>query len=118
MWINHRVWEATQVQIAQAAVSLGQALAREDVLKQQNKAWQVNLDWMRTRVNQLEHERAQILFNYTGVKVAVPEVTKASPDFHGSPLTEAFCFSDMGDKEAERQGIKWDSEGNLVYDNK
>ena len=83
-------------------------------LAEQNKVLQVNLDWLRTRVNQLEHERAQLIFNYMGVKIAVPEIqTVKQDDVH--PLNAIPHFNDVGDAEANRLGIGWDQEGRVAY---
>jgi len=107
MWISRDMFEKL---IASRNLETGRA----NTLTEQNKVLQVNLDWLRTRVNQLEHERAQLLFNYTGVKVAVPEIQR-TVETPVHPLTELPSFADIGDAEAKRQGIEWDAEGHVIY---
>ena len=110
MWINRQTYE----HLVFDGVKRNEE-AR--VLDAQNRVLQVNLDWLRVRVNQLEHERAQLLFNYTGVKVAVPEIQRA-PETLVHPLNKLPSFADVGEAEAVRLGIEWDSEGHVVYKDK
>ena len=110
MWINRQTYE----HLVFDGVKRNEE-AR--VLDAQNRVLQVNLDWLRVRVNQLEHERAQLLFNYTGVKVAVPEIQRA-PETPVHPLNELPSFADVGEAEAARLGIEWDAEGHVIYKDK
>lgn len=90
------------------------AEAESGILKQQNAVLRTQLEWLVLRVTQLEKERAQLLFNYTGVKVEFPVVeqeTKTSFD----PMAQIPDFNDMGDALAKAHGIAWDSEGRVVY---
>ena len=107
MWINRKTFDEILHERSQY-----QGVAQ--ALEQQNRVLQVNLDWLRTRVNQLEHERAQLIFNYMGVKIAVPEIqTVKQDDVH--PLNAIPHFNDVGDAEANRLGIGWDQEGRVAY---
>ena len=114
MWINRRSYE----RLVQVIHNLEKSIASSEGIRQtyaeQNKVLQVTLDWLRVRVNQLEHERAQLLLNYTGVKIIVPEIQK-SPEPKERSSNEAFSFSGLNDEEAARQGITWDEYGNVVY---
>jgi hypothetical protein len=85
-------------------------------LAEQNKALQVSIDWFRVRISQLEMERAQLLFNYTGVKVPVATIERA-PDTESvaEKLNRVPSFEDLGDREAARLGVEWDSFGELKY---
>jgi hypothetical protein len=83
------------------------------VLSEQNRALQTTIDWLRVRVNQVEKERAQLLFNYTGVKIETPSIEAAPPSGH--PLNQVPHFNDVGDKEAARLGITWNPDGTLHY---
>ena len=108
MWIN-------RVEFLELVADRADAESEARTIAEQNKVLAVNLDWLRTRVNQLEHERAQLLWNYTGVKVAVPQIQQVDGVAGNHPLAEMPSFNDMGDAEAKRQGIEWDSEGRVVY---
>ena len=116
MWINRHSYDHLVALIHNLEKSIASSEGIRQTYAEQNKVLQVNADWMRVRVNQLERERAQLIFNYMGIKVDVPEVQKA-PEIHATPLNEAL-FADMGDKEAVRQGIGWDEDGNLRYQEK
>lgn len=85
------------------------------VLAQQNTALQVSLDWMRVRVNQVETERAQLLFLYTGVKVPVPTIAPAPQENPHAMLGAAVHFDDVGDEEASKLGLSWNSDGTVKY---
>lgn len=84
-------------------------------LELQNRAMQTTQDWLRTRVTQLEKERAQLLFNYTGVKVPVPEIQPAYDHLSEHKFNEMPSFNDVGDIEAARLGIEWNAGGEIVY---
>lgn len=87
------------------------------MLGEQNKVLQVNLDWMRARLNQVEHERAILLETYMGVKVPVPTLRQETVfDAAGiRGLNPEALFADIGDKEAERLGVGWNMNGEIVY---
>lgn len=87
-------------------------LAEARTLTTQNQALTTTLDWLRVRVTQLELERAQLLWNYTGVKVPTPTITHTATDT--VPLTPP-NFQDIGDAEAAKQGIEWADDGTLLY---
>ena len=109
MWITRKTFEDTRLDLAKHHEECR-------VLAAQNHVLQVNLDWLRTRVNQLEMERAQLLWNYIGVKVPVPEIQRVQdPQDPVHPLNELPSFADVGDKEAARLGIGWDAEGRVAY---
>ena len=92
------------------------------VLSDECRFLRTTLDWMRIRLTQIERERAQMLFTYTGVKVE-------SPAFEREPLpgpsrgnvsdilSAVQHFEDVGDKEAGSLGIAWHPDGTLNYGN-
>ena len=86
------------------------------VLSEQLRAWQTTMDWMRVRLNQIEAERAQLLFNFLGVKILTPTIAPAhevapQPDMLGATIH----YGDIGDEEAAKQGISWAPDGTVVY---
>jgi len=88
------------------------------VLDQQNKVLQVNLDHFRIRANQIEKERAQLIFHALGVKIPTPEIHRVEPVFDSGsthPFSESDIFNGLSDTEAAAQGVDWDAEGRLVY---
>ena len=95
------------------------------VLSEQNHFLRTTLDWMRVRLTQVEHERALMIYNYTGVKVKSPSFEKETENIPGTNMRQgsvsdalqasATLFADVGDAEAAKQGIIWDEFGNVSY---
>lgn len=97
------------------ALVIAQTEAR--ILSEQNAILRTNLDNARIRLNQIEKERAAMLYAATGAKVSVPEFvqtpTKASA-LHNM-LSALPPLEDMGDEAAERMGVGWNSDGTLKF---
>ena len=109
MWLDRKLWDDLRLEHAKAHTE-----AR--VLSEQNRALQTTLDWMRGRVNQVEHERAQMLFNFTGVKIASPVIeTYAPPPRLEEILGATSHFDDVGDGPAAKLGIDWNPDGTVTY---
>jgi hypothetical protein len=108
MWISRKTYDDLRLDAAKCnAVCTEQARTIATL--------QATLDWFRVRITQLEIERAQLLFNYTGVKVPTPEIQRA-PD-PGQQLHALPHFNDVGDDEAKRLGIGWNDDGTVRYGN-
>ena len=94
-----------------------QAEGVASVLRTENAKQVVTIDWLRTRVNQLEKERAILMRERTGLTIPIPEIdmitgnkmreTRSTP-----PLPS---FEDVGDEEAARLGVDHNEMGELVY---
>lgn len=111
MWIAKQEYDALRLENAKLQSECA-------VLNRSMASLQTTMDWLRVRVTQIEKERAQLLYNYMGVKIDVPEIVAAPPTMpSASDLARAVApyFTDMGDEEATKQGISWDDQGNLVY---
>lgn len=109
MWIDRQTYERVRLDHEKSNTE-----AR--VLSEQNRALQVTLDWFRVRITQLELERAQLLFNYTGVKVPTPQIDVAPPaDQASHPFHAVPSFNDMGDVDAAKYGVGWNGDGTLSY---
>lgn len=106
MWIDREQFQEVTVRAAQKS---GENL----VLHQQLTALMTTLDWFRVRTAQLEIERAQLLFTYTGVKVPVPVITR--PEVDKNPLSQMPHFGDIGDTAAAGLGIGWNDDGSIKY---
>lgn len=103
MWISRKIHDDLNAERIKACEE-----AR--VLFEQNRFITTTLDWMRHRVQQLEQERAQLLFKYMGVAVQVPQFVKpeqAEDDVIGG----VNLFQDIGDEQAKKLGIEWDEHG-------
>lgn len=110
MWLSRPAYDAMRR-------DYDKAIAEARILGEQLKVANNTLDWLRIRVSQLEMERAQLLFNYTGVKTVVPSIEKRKPS-PNEEIESASLFNDVGDKEAERLGITHDPYGLLQYNEK
>lgn len=107
MWIDRKTWDELKLQLAQKN-------GENTVFSNNYTALMTTLDWLRVRVTQLEMERAQLLFNYTGVRVPTPAITRAEE--HPDPNIALPNFDDVGDEEAARLGIGWNPDGTVRYD--
>lgn len=92
------------------------AEAKAATLAEQNKVLQVNLDWMRTRVSQLERERAQLLYRFTDVKIETPEFDVSLPAPKPDEIVSALSgmFSDIGDERAASLRILHNPDGTVA----
>ena len=107
------MWIATKT-YTDLLQKLGDAQGEARALAEQNRAHQVTQDWFRVRITQLEQERAQLLFNYTGVKVSTPSIIERAPESDVARALQAVQgFQDIGDAEARRLGLGWNDDGTL-----
>ena len=106
MWIDRKTYDDLRLDNAKA-----QTEAR--VVSEQNRALQTTIDWFRVRISQLEMERAQMLYNYTGVKISTPVIERAPDTDVARALQAVQGFEDIGNKEAARLGIGWNDDGTL-----
>jgi hypothetical protein len=91
-----------------------QAEGVAQALEKQVAVHQTSLDWMKVRVNQLESERAQLLFAATGAKLNVPEIIRRPVDDTNPLLELPAIFEDVGDEVADRLHIFHAADGTLT----
>lgn len=106
MWISRAAFETLSAERIKAAEE-----AR--VLAQQNAAQQITMDWLRVRNEQVERERAQLLWQYVGIKVQIP-VAMPAPSAPEEVLSGGNAFEDIGDAAAAAAGIDWNPDGTLI----
>lgn len=110
MWMSRNVWDEER-----------QARVLAEARLFDNKAYNIQLaamnDWLKLRLTQLEHERAQLIHNYMGVKISVPTI-EPEPVKLSDVLGETVSFDDMGDTEAQKHGVEWNELGEVVYGKK
>lgn len=110
MWVTKEHFQHVRELADRAVYVAGQM----NTLHEQNKVLQVNLDWLRTRVSQLERERALMLYKFTGVKIETPEfVTAREPDAADIMNNVNAMFQDVGDETARTLGIEHLPDGTL-----
>lgn len=98
------------------------ALAHErgqrEILTSATRTLETQLGFMCARVNQLEAERAVLTERLLGVEIPRPTFTAAVTRPAATPepadLLAGDPFADMGDAEAKRRGLKWDSAGRVI----
>jgi hypothetical protein len=76
--------------------------AERDLLKLQLATSQNHFDWLRTRINILEAERAQLIEKAYGIKIPVPEIVRTPIN---SPELNSAVFEDIGDEAAKILGL-------------
>jgi hypothetical protein len=111
MWVDKTSWLAVNNRVIAAEAVRAQ-------LERHNIALEASLDWMRLRLSQIEHERAQLLYRFMDIKVDVPEITRrptAPSKETGAALLSTLDFNDVGDAEAKRLGIGWDTDGTVRF---
>ncbi len=106
MWISTKLF-------SELLTSKGAAEGQAAELVRQNLALQGTIEWLGVRLTQSEHERAALIQNYMGVKVPTFNIEQEKPSNGIShDLNDAMAiFKDVGDVEAKRLGINWNSEG-------
>ena len=109
MWINRKVY--TNLVLAEAATKAAYTEQARQVA-----ALTATMDWLRVRVTQLEMERAQLMYNYMGIKVPTPVIERA-PEVP-QRVDALPDFNDVGDAEAARLGIGWNPDGTLKFDDR
>lgn len=114
MWISRRQYDALLSERQDLHIALAEERGRVKELTARVTAQDTTVDWFRVRVNQLEHERAQLLYNYTGVKVETPVIQKAPEAVSvADALHSVPNFNDIGDAEARKLGIGWNDDGTI-----
>ena len=73
-----------------------------------------HIEWMQTRVTQLEFERAQLIKRYMNVDLPVPQFEAAPPQH--PDLNQTMSFNDVGDRAAAEMGLAWRDDGTVQYD--
>ena len=105
MWVpeKFRSWfEISKDTLDTMREELAVARAEVRLLESQLSSSRANFNWLTTRVNSLEVERAALLEKVTGIKTIVPEVVHAPQvpmDLNSS------LFEDLGDKAAKELGL-------------
>lgn len=91
--------------------------AENRTLRDAAKTAEVNQDWMRHRLTQLEKERAQLMYAQTGVKIPAPEFEKVSDAGFdiAKVLGEQVSFGDVGDEVAALMKIGHAPDGTVEY---
>lgn len=111
MFISRKAYDDLRLEAAVVNASnkeLNQRIAAQDT----------SMAWMSARLTQIEHERAQLLFNYTGVKIAAPriETSAPTPSMGAQEAVQSMgLFNDLGDDLAGKLGIEWGEDGAVTY---
>lgn len=120
MFIHKRLFEhiladnkEQQLSLDIAHIGLAKATAETQILREQKVKDDLQLDWLRHRVNALEKERQILLQRVAGIVVPVPELS-VTPNVVSTPAYEIPSFDDMGDDAAKQAGIFHDDSGEIV----
>lgn len=111
MWINRAAYTETMMRNAHY-------IGENKTLAEQLVSQKVTMDWLMVRLTQLEHERAQLIFNYMGVKITTPQFEPERAPIGGEAISDIPSFDDVGDEKAKEMGLNWDSDGRLTQHGK
>lgn len=89
MWIGQKQWGELLTAQGELMKGLLEAQARNVELERHNSFLQTTLEWMRTRLNQVEHLQARVLEKQLDIPMVAPVV--------GRP----FDFKDLLDSQAD-----------------
>lgn len=106
-WIPSSVVEWFHISkdnVAKLSEENGILRTERDVLKQQITVAQSNFDWLKSRVNALEIERAQLIKKAYGIDVPAPEIVKQHDPRQILQMTSAL-FEDVGEEAARELGL-------------
>lgn len=107
MWIPKLVvdWFGVNAELTRNMQSeLAVVRAERDILKVQLATSQTHFDWLRTRVNTLEYERAALMQKAYNINIPVPEIVHSTPP-PDMALSEKALFEDIGDDLAKKLGF-------------
>lgn len=109
MWLSPKIVDFFKVSVETVQglrADLQSAQAEISALKAQVQTANITNDWLRTRVNQLEMERTQLMRVAYDIKLPVPELVRPSI-MKGNDASDTFTldFNDMGDDLAKQLGL-------------
>jgi hypothetical protein len=98
-WLNISLDSVTKLREENAALKAANSQMETELV-----STKVNLDWLRVQYNQVQLERAELMHKVNGIRVPVPELTRATRTPRG-PSLEEFSFEDIGDEVASKLGL-------------
>lgn len=104
MWLSKDLvgfFQISQDYVRELQVNLSKAQAENDVLRHENATLKTHFDWLRTKVNGLELERAGLLEKAYNIKLPAPEIART----HAPKPEPDALFDDMGDMMAKKFGL-------------
>lgn len=108
MWISKTVFDFLTQRTEDLVVvreELSQRTAEVRDLTESLATAKANFNWLASRVNALEVERALLLEKVTGVKTTVPEIVRPVSTASIDSLLNSDIFNDMGDDKARTLGL-------------
>ena len=106
-WLSNSIFGILQVAkdtVDDVKRDLAVAKAERDLLKQQLIKADLQLDFFRLRINQLEAHNALLMSKAYGVSVPIPEIAKAPKTPTQNSINFDF-FNDVGNEEARKMGL-------------
>lgn len=110
MWISPKVvdwFHISKESVDSLREELSACRAERDALRLQANTDRITADWLRTRVNALEMERASLIERAYQIKLpSVPQLARIGTTSMAStePDPDPFSFDDMGNDLAKRFG--------------
>lgn len=108
MWVPEKVVEwfhLSKDYVDTMREELAKVRAERDSAVGELATTKANFAWITGRVNALEMERAQLLEKVHGIRVAVPEITRARVGLPTVMEIDNSIFEDMGEDQASKHGF-------------
>jgi hypothetical protein len=111
MWISEKVvdwFHISKESVDSLREELSACRAERDALRLQAATDRITADWLRTRVNALEMERAALIERAYQIKLpAVPQLARlgSTPVATHDPEPDPFSFDDIGNDLAKKWGL-------------
>src|SRR5215831_1886175 len=108
--------------VSSLALDIARERGRREALEHQAIRDRALIEFLCTRVNQSETERAVLLKELTKADIPIATLSAPAPSINlptsptgFSDLLGAAMFEDMGDAEAKRRGVRWADGGAVVH---
>ena len=104
MWLSKDVvgfFQISHEHVRELQVNLAKAQAENEALRHENATLKTHFDWLRTKVNALELERAGLMEKAYNIRLPVPEIARQ----HQPIDPNEFSFEDLGDEMAKKLGL-------------
>lgn len=104
MWLSKDIvgfFQISHEHVRELSVNLAKAQAENQALRLELQTLKVNFDWLRTKVNALELERAQLIEKAYNISLPAPALQRHV----AADVPDSFSFEHIDDELARRLGM-------------